>query len=475
MSKKHRHYSRRHFLSQLGMGCASIGATTLLSGITNLGLVNAAAAANHSKFATRTANDYRALVCILLAGGNDSYNMLIPRGSGEYAEYAAVRNNLAIPNGNILPINPLNPDGKSYGLHPNLPKVQGLFENGDLAFVANIGALVEPTTVAGFNAGTSQVPLGLFSHPDQQKHWQTSIPQDRNALGWGGRLADILQTNNANQDISMNISLNGANLFQRGASIEAYSIQNSENGSIPVNRSNQNNFFELLKRQTLDSLLENNYQNIMQQAYKNTLVGSKSNSIAFSSAIANSQALSTPFEADGFSQDLRMVAKTIASRNTLSVTNQTFFVVLNGFDTHDNIAVVHDQLMTTLDNGLKSFNDAMIELGVHNNVTTFTMSDFGRKLTSNGNGTDHAWGGNVMVMGGAVDGRKMYGNYPDLYLDNPQDIGYGRLIPTTSCDEYFAELALWFGASSSDLNQILPNITNFWSPSSNGGPLGFMA
>ncbi len=474
MSKRYKPFSRRSFLTQFGKGCATIGATTLLSSITNLGLVSAAAAANSSKI-IGTNNNYKALVCILLAGGNDSFNMLVPRGAGEYAEYANVRNNLAIPQGSLLPINPLNPDGKDYGLHPSLPKVQTLFENGDLAFVANIGALVEPTTVAGFKAGTNEAPLGLFSHPDQQKHWQTSVPQDRNALGWGGRLADILQSNNANQDISMNISLNGSNIFQRGANVEAYSIQNSANGSIPINNSNQFHFYEELKRQTLDDLLDVSYQNVLEKAYKNTVVGSKNNSIAFSSAIAASQPLATSFAGDGFSQDMRMVAKTIAARDILDVSNQTFFVYLNGFDTHDNITSVHSELMTVLDNGLKSFNDAMIELGVKDDVVTFTASDFGRKLTSNGNGTDHAWGGNVMVMGGPVVGKKIYGTYPDLYLDNPLDIGYGRLVPTTSCDEYFAELALWFGASTGDLDQILPNINNFWTPSPNTRPIGFIS
>ena len=170
-----------------------------------------------------------------------------------------------------------------------------------------------------------------------------------------------------------------------------------------------------------------------------------------------------------------MIARTIAARDLLGVSNQTFFLQLNGFDTHDNFLEEHGALMAQLDSALKSFHDAMVELGVNNDVTTFTMSDFARKLVSNGNGSDHAWGGHAMVMGGAVNGQHIYGNYPDLYLGNPLDTGNGRILPTTSCDEYFAELALWFGASSSDLNQILPNINNFWTPTTGGAPIGFMS
>jgi uncharacterized protein (DUF1501 family) len=168
-----------------------------------------------------------------------------------------------------------------------------------------------------------------------------------------------------------------------------------------------------------------------------------------------------------------MVARTIAAKDLLGVTYQTFFVQLGGFDTHDDIIARHGDLMTNLDNALSSFYGALKELGMENNVTTFTISDFARKLVSNGDGSDHAWGGHTLVMGGAVNGKKIYGDYPLVYLGNPLDVGDGRIIPTTSCDEYFAELALWYGASPSDLDQILPNINNFWTPQATG-PIGFM-
>jgi len=463
-------YNRRDFLSKLGLGCASVGATTLLSGITNMGLLNAAAAANAPVY---TQNGYKALVCILLSGGNDSYNMLIPRGMSEYTEYANVRTNLKIAQDQLLPLNPLNPDGRLYGLHPNLTNVQSMFESGQLAFIANIGALVAPTTLSTFNAD-QDLPLGLFSHSDQRQHWQTSVPQDRDALGWGGRLADILYTNNANQNISMNISLDGTNTFQRGNIVQEYAIEPKNSGSISVNGSTNNGFYESMKRQTLDNLLDINYQNVLETAYANSVIGSKENSLEFSTAIDNGIPFTTLFAGDNLSERLNMVAKTIAARNLLNVTNQTFFVQLTGFDTHDNILLDHGALMSTLDAGLKSFYDTLVELGVENDVTTFTISDFSRKLVSNGNGSDHAWGGHALVMGGAVSGQKIYGQYPDLYLGNSLDTGDGRLIPTTSCDEYFAELAMWFGASASDLDQIFPNINNFWTPTAGSKPIGFM-
>ncbi len=465
--------SRRAFLNKLGLGCAHVGATTLLSGITNMGLLNAAAAANNS-WVTRSRSSYKALVCILLAGGNDSFNMLVPRSQNEYDGYAAARTNIALSRNSLLPINPSNPDGREYGLHPNLPKVQQLFESEKLAFIANCGALVQPTTMNDYNAAF-KLPFGLFSHSDQITHWQTSLPQDRRAVGWGGRLADILNSNNVNQNISMSISLNGTNLFQRGNTIQPYSANYKDNGSTLINGSSSTNFYNQLKRQTLDDILEQNYQNTLEKAYANVITGSKANSLEFDAAVANGIPITTSFDQeDSFSRRMQMTARIIAAYNNLGATNQTFFIQLSGFDNHDAHLEEHANLMTRLDNALHSFQTALEEIGMQNNVTTFTISDFGRKLVSNGDGTDHAWGGNAIVMGGAVQGKKIYGEYPELYLGAPLDTGGGRFIPTTSTDEYFAELATWFGASTSDLPYIFPNLTNFWSPDQGNPPIGFI-
>lgn len=466
-------YSRRSFIEQLGLGCAHVGATTLLSGITSMGLFNASASANKS-WVDGTCNEYKALVCILLAGGNDSFNMLVPKSQDAYNKYASARTNIALPRSSLLSINPLNPDGTTYGLHPSLQNVQRLFESEKLAFIANCGTLVQPTTMNDFKR-ENKLPLGLYSHSDQTKHWQTSLPQEARNSGWGGRLADVLHTNNSNQNVSMNISLSGTNVFQRGNTIQSYSASSNNNGSTLLNGSNSTNFYNTLKRQTLDDILEQNYQNTLEKAYAQVVSGSKANSFEFDAAIANGTPINTTFDTDDqFAKRLRMAAKIIAAKDNLSVTNQTFFITLGGFDNHDNNIENHAQLMSRLDSGLQAFNSAMEELGMQNNVTTFTISDFGRKLVSNGDGSDHAWGGHVMVMGGAVQGKKIYGRYPETYLGAPLDTGGGRFIPTTSTDEYFAELASWFGASDSDLSYILPNLTNFWTPGQGNRPIGFM-
>lgn len=465
------HHSRRRFLSQLGVSCASVGATSILSGITNLGLINAAAAANRPIYAPLNTG-YKAIVCLMLGGGNDSFNMLVPRGTTEYQEYAQVRTNIALSQNSLRPINPTNNVGQELGIHPNLENIQGLFESGNAAFVANIGALVRPTTVAQYDVGNG-LPQGLYSHSDQSLHWQTALPQNLSNLGWGGKLADILHTNNSNQNISMNISLNGVNTFQKGNIIREFATDPGGN-NVTINASGSNALREIIKRQTLDSLLETSYQNIMEKAYADTVKGGKENNLEFAAALAQGTPFTTSFAGDELSERLESVVRVIAAKGPLGVTNQTFFVQHDGYDTHDNSIIEHGELMSDLDRAINSFYNALEELGMQDDVVLFTASDFGRKLTSNGDGTDHGWGGNVLVVGGSIEGQKIYGDYPSLYLDSPRDLGRGRLIPTTSCDELFAELALWMGASTAAIPDILPNIENFWTPDPLTRPLGIL-
>ncbi len=476
MSKHHSNKSRRKFLGQLG--CTGLGMTTFLSGITNLGLMNAAAASNMPIYMPPSCSDYKALVCLSLSGGNDSYNMLLPSGTDEYNEYAAVRTNQSLNQADLLGINPNTSDGKEYGLHPNLTNLQSLFENGNAAFIANVGTLVQPTDLSSY--GTEQnLPLGLYSHLDQLNHWQTSVPQSRNTIGWCGRLADLLYSVNDNQNISMNITLNGTNIIQRGNVITEYAID-PNNGSVTIWGSDSNDFFNTLKRETLDNMMDQSYQNILKTAYADAINGATNNSLEFSAALASITPLTTVFPDTNIGNRFEMVAKTIAARETLGMCRQTFFVEMGGFDNHDELLNAHGLLMTELDDALNAFWNALVELGLTNDVTTFSISDFARTLTSNGNGTDHGWGGHAFVMGGAVNGQDIYGQYPDIYLENPLDTGDGRIIPTTSCDEYFAELALWFADNGTDtlsatqLTDIFPNITNFWSPSPGAMPLGFL-
>ena len=470
MSKNHKHINRRKFIGQAS--CAAIGASTLFSTLFDLKLAAAMATSN-----IRPVADYKALVCILLAGGNDSFNMLVPRGSGEYQEYQSVRSTLALPQGSLLPIYPTSNDGKEYGVHPSMPGVQSLFNDGNLAFISNVGTLVNPTTKSQYNSGSVPLPLGLFSHADQIQQWQTSIPDKRAALGWGGRMADILRGMNNNQQVSMSISMNGNNIYQAGSRTTAYAVDAaSQMGSSIRNYNNTESNWDMIRSATIDNLMDQTYANMFDATYADIIKNSQEASDIFNAAIMNTNPINTVFSPTELSTSLKMVAQTIAARSTLDVGRQTYFIVFGGWDHHEELINNQDSMLGVVSNALKEFYDSTVDLGIENEVTSFTISDFARTLTSNGKGSDHAWGGNAIVMGGSVKGGKIYGNYPDLYLDSNIELGEGRgvIIPTTSADEYFAELALWFGVSPSDLNLVLPNIANFYAPSASNPPIGFI-
>ncbi len=445
--------------------------TTILSTLLDLCKTSAINPAKYS-------NDYKALVCVLLNGGNDSFNMLMPRGAAEYAEYATTRTNLAIPQADILPLNPITSIGKDLGIHPNMTQVQQLFDDGNLAFISNVGTLVEPMAdIDEYNS--KERPIRLYSHSDQKEQWMTSMPQDSSSLGWGGRTGELLSSLNNNPAISINISLEGKNIFQSSNSLLEYSISNSGLGANiiePISGTNTNGFLTLLRNTSIENMVGASYLNVFEQTVANVTGSGIEAAEIFSAAIVGVPPLATTFTEDNdLAEDLSMVAKTIAARQTLGMNRQIFFVSLGGFDTHNDFND-HSDLMLALSTALGEFYTALQELGVENDVTTFTISDFGRTLTSNGNGSDHAWGGNVMVMGGAVKGKEIYGQYPDLYIDdNPlSNNSRGRMIPQVSCDEYFAELISWFGVSDGDIPYVLPNIGNFYSVGSTTPPIGFL-
>ena len=469
--------NRRQFLGQAS--CAAVGSSSLFSTLLNLRMTGSAAAEallpSHSASLLAPNDDYKALVCIFLAGGNDSFNMLVPRDNSHYNEYAAIRADLALPQGDLLPITQVNGDGREYGIHPSMPEVAQLFNNGRLIFVPNVGTLVEPTTKAGIESGLANLPLGLYSHSDQIMHWQTSVPDKRTGFGWGGRTADLLHAVNDDDTISMNISLAGTNLFQTGTNITEYSIVPWGDGAIQVYGHDDIWWSRhVLQNAAIESMLDLAYQNLFEQTFADSTRSAIDGSNLFASAIANVSPFVTQFAENELSESLAMVAKTIAARQTLGFRRQTFFVMFGGWDHHDEVLDSQMAMLSVVSKAMKEFDDAMTELGIQNQVTTFTASDFGRTLTSNGQGSDHAWGGNHMVMGG-VNGRKIYGDYPSLYEDNPLDTGRGRLIPTTSCDEYFAELALWFGVTPGELTTVFPNIGRFYDPISGSRmPIGFL-
>ncbi|MEM9081061.1 MAG: DUF1501 domain-containing protein [Verrucomicrobiota bacterium] len=457
--------SRRSFLGQAS--CAGVSATPLLSTLLNLRMTNTVVAASSGS------NDYKALVCFFFGGGNDSFNMLAPKGATEYAEYAATRTDQALPQASILQLNGTH-NGKTFGLHPGMPELQTIYNANPsrLAFVCNVGTLVEPiANVTEYNSNQFKVPPGLFSHADQIHQWQTSIPNQNTSLGWGGRVSDLLAPCNVGANISMNISLSGSNIFQTGASNVSYEISTLANGSVTF-RGSSDETLTALGTTAINSMMDAQYSNLFKQAFAQRHRSSLDAAVEFSDAIG-AQTVNTAFSDNDISQSFRMVARTIAARNLLNMKRQTFFIMFGGFDHHDELLNNHAEMLPVISKAMSEFDTAMTELGVSDKVTTFTASDFGRTLSSNGKGTDHAWGSNQMVMGGAVNGGQFYGTYPSLDLGNNLDTGRGRLIPTLSTDEYFAELARWFGVSNTDLPTIFPNLTRFYTPSSTA-PVGFM-
>ena len=432
-----------------------------------LGLARNAAASS------ATGDDYRALVCILLAGGNDSYNMLVPNDADQYGEYASLRADLALPQARLLPLSGTS-NGRNYALHPGMPEVQSMYDAGELAFIANVGTLLEGVDAAAIEAG-ARIPLGLFSHADQIAQWQTAQPDARSAQGWGGRIADLLNGVNAANGISMNISLSGTNLFQTGNSVTEYAITPDANGAVGIIGYNDGSEFEEFRRRTIDSLLSVEHSNLLRAEYAQRLRNSIDSQAVFTSALSASTGPTTAFSANPLSLAMRQIARTIAARNELGACRQTFFVLAGGWDHHDEVLDNQARMLPAVSTALNEFRNALLELGMFDRVTTFTTSDFGRTLTSNGKGSDHGWGGHHMVMGGAVNGGQMYGTYPTLAANSPLDVGRGIYIPTTSIDSYFAELALWLGVTPGDLDTVLPNVRSFYLPESTTPPLGFLA
>ncbi len=463
---KKKHISRRKFIGQTGLGM--LGASALLSPINPLRALGSAAAINSGN----SRAPYKAMVCLLLSGGNDSFNMLIPRGDAKYNEYAITRSNLAIPKNEIIPISPISGDGNLYGLHPGMPEMAQLFNNGKLSLISNLGTMIRPTTKEEIWNGTADLPLGLFSHADQVQQWQSGRTDERSAIGWGGRIADLMSGVNTNQNISMNISLSGSNVFENGENTIEFVI--NRYGGSGIWGYNGEWAYDQIRTDAINAMLDKQYSDMYRKTYINTIKKSNDANLEFIDAIEAVPEFNTQFSDNDLSQSFLMIAKTIAARDALGFERQIFFIDYSGWDHHDEVLNNQAAMLPEVSRALSEFNAVMEELETSNNVTTFSMSDFGRTLTSNGNGTDHAWGGNAMVMGGAVNGQKMFGIFPSLELGNPLDIGDGILIPTLSTDEYMAEVAMWFGVDNENVGNIFPNLSNFYDINSGIPPIGFL-
>ncbi|RDZ29239.1 DUF1501 domain-containing protein [Lysobacter silvisoli] len=461
---------RRQFLSSAI--AAALGGAGLYSARGNLGLLEAAT----RSYGPNAFNDYKALVCVFLFGGNDGLNMVIPRSDPHYGRYASARATLAVPRTKLLALTPQAgggaSDGADYGLQActsdndsiGMSGLQGLFNNGRAAVLGNVGTLIRPVTRAQYRAGGAEVPPQLFSHNDQQAYWQISRV-DGNGLGWGGRIADLLHDANPGAFIPMNIALNFESLLHRGQNGNQYVIGNEGPRTF--------SYFEWdgeTRRRMLALMQQGSQSHAFERSYADAFRRARENADAVSTALESSAPLATPFPNNELGRQLKMVARLIKVRGVLGLKRQVYFVSAGGYDHHDRLLAEQPVLLSQLSQAMTAFHQATTELGLADSVTAFTASDFGRTLSSNGDGSDHGWGSHHLVVGGAVRGGRYYGTMPTLQNDGPDDAGWGQIIPTTSVDQYAATLARWFGVGDSELNLIFPNLGNFATRN-----LGFMA
>jgi uncharacterized protein (DUF1501 family) len=432
-----------------------------------LGLVGGAAPfalnlAAIGEAAASTASDYKALVCIFLFGGNDYANTLPPFDQASYDLYASLRGTIALSRASLagtflVPNTPL-PGGRQYALAPNLLPLIPVFDAGRMAVILNVGTLVQPTSKTAYNNKSVPLPPKLFSHNDQQSYFQASNPEGATS-GWGGRIGDLFQSGNGTATLTC-ISAAGNAVFLSGKTAVQYGVTTT--GPVPL----LNNATSLYGSSTglgaLRALMTGPRTNLFEDEQARVTKRSLDLQAQVSAALAAGPALATQFPAgNSLADQMKIVARLISVSQQLGAKRQVFFVSLGGFDTHSDLLNTHPTLMTRVGGAMRAFHDATVELGVVNQVTTFTASDFGRTLTSNADGSDHGWGSMHFVMGGAVKGRDFYGPPPAIANNGPDDVGQGRLLPAISVDQYASTLAGWFGVSSGSMSTVLPNIVNY--------------
>jgi len=435
---------------------------------TSLGLMADAAA--------QSANDYKALVCIFLFGANDHYNTVIPYDIPTHTNYYNIRKGTPTPgtvyDGIAIGRNSLSETalsttlsgGRQMALNPEMSALKTLFENKRASILMNVGPLVAPTTRLQYDNKSVPLPPKLFSHNDQQAYWQSSFQAEGGATGWGGRAADLLLSNNNKSTLTC-ISINGNALFLSGQN--AISYQMSSTGATTVNAIKGKSLFgsancatalQNLITQPSSLPMASDYTTVTKRAldtYDGIVAAIGATPSASMNALFPSSATNT------LSAQLKMVARMIEQQTTFGVKRQVFMVGMGGFDLHDFLPTQHPALLQKLSTAMKEFDDAMTSIGKGPQVTAFTASDFGRTLSSNGDGSDHGWGSHHFVSGGAVNGGQFLGTAPEIGLTHNQQVGSGRLLPSTSIDQLGAELAAWFGVSATDVKTVLPNARNF--------------
>jgi uncharacterized protein (DUF1501 family) len=436
--------SRRDWIR---IGAASAGSLALKS----FGLLPALA---------QSGTDYRALVVIFLFGGNDSNNTVLPMDDANYQAYMAARGNLALT-GSALTAPVADTTGAPYAFHAKLTELAGLFTSRNLAVVANVGSLIQPLTRAQYQAQNTPIPLNLFSHSDQQIQWQTSVAQGHSATGWGGRAADYIAAQKINSsDFPTFISLAGNSLEGTGAQTQPVAVAPGQ--SLQLTGFN-NSAASRARLQALNTLLSTPNGVMLSQAANDTLAHAITDAAALSTALARATPTKTTFPTTSIGSQLKQVAQIIQVHADLGMSRQIFFCSLGGFDTHTNEIATHDNLYPQLSSAVAAFYEETQQMGLAQNVTTFTESDFSRTFQpTTGGGSDHAWGGNHLVIGGAVLGGRIYGKFPTFQLAGPDDADIrGRWVPTTSIDQCGATLCSWFGLPDTALAAVFPNLANF--------------
>jgi len=397
----------------------------------------------------------------------------VPYDAARYAAYQGMRPTLAYTQAQlantVLAPGVALAGGLQYALAPELAPLKAIFDSGRLGVMLNVGTLVQPTTKAQYAAGDVPLPPRLFSHNDQQSVWQASSPEGATS-GWGGRMGDLFEAGNGNAVFTC-VNVSGNAVYLSGRTATQYQV--STTGPVALNGVAKPLFGSAACSTALRNLVTAPSTNIFENEYTRITARSLSAGSTLTAALAGGPAINTPFPTPGsnpLADQLKLVARMISTADAVGAKRQVFFVSMGGFDNHDGLATIHPGLLTSVAEALGAFYAATQELGVDRQVTTFTASDFGRTLTAN-DGSDHGWGSMHFMLGGAVKGGRYYGTPPVVANDGPDDVGQGRLLPSTSVDQYAATMGKWLGISDSDLLTVLPNLAN-WDASQRN--LGFV-
>jgi uncharacterized protein (DUF1501 family) len=445
--------TRRQFLESGCVLAAASGAATLF--------------ADNQARVSPAEPHYRALVCITLGGGADSFNMLVPADASSHRNYRKRRGNLALNSHELLLLHRVDCEGRSYALHSGMREVHELYSAGEIALLANTGPLQGPLG----RPGSARIPD--LSHSGLIARWHHGTDHRRSHSGWAGRVADVLGDNGWQNRLPTNISMSGRNVLQLGACSVAANLQSTlyqQRSGLSAGVD-----FSYLNQQLAEQAICAGRPGSVQRKTRLLDKVETECRLIVEDAVADIAEFKTRFGSNSFSADLEQVARIIAARSKLGVRRQIFFVHFDGWDHHHQLLENQAILLPMLSRGLAAFRDALIEHDAFDDVTTFTTSEFGRSLESNGSGSDHGWGGHHIIMGGGVQGGRIFGHYPNLANGSPFDIGGGSFVPTTSMDEYLAELVLWLGTPASDMSYVLPDVSKFWSVSSRTSPLGMFA